>query len=69
MLPSYKRFVHQKKLWNMKNETKKPLQEKEFDTVKIFRAIKEKISLEMADMNFEQIKAYLKTNRAKLYAK
>ncbi len=53
----------------MKNETKKPLQEKEFDTVKTFRAIKEKISLEMADMNFEQIKEYLKTNSAKLYTK
>ena len=53
----------------MKSETKKPLQEKEFDTVKTFRAIKEKISLEMADMNFEQIKEYLKTNSAKLYTK
>ncbi len=53
----------------MKNETKKPLQEKEFDTVKTFRTIKEKISLEMADMNFEQIKEYLKTNSAKLYTK
>ena len=53
----------------MKNETNKPLQEKEFDTVKTFRTIKEKISLEMADMNFEQIKEYLKTNSAKLYTK
>jgi hypothetical protein len=50
----------------MKTETKKPIQEKEFDTVKTFRAIKEKISLEMANMNFEQIKEYLKTNSAKL---
>lgn len=53
----------------MKNKTKKIVQEKEFDTVKTFRAIKDKISLEMANMNFEQIKAYLKTNSAKLYAK
>jgi hypothetical protein len=53
----------------MKTETKKPGQEKEFDTVKTFRAIKDKISLEMANMNFEQIKAYLKTNSAKLYTK
>ena len=53
----------------MKTETKKPTQEKEFDTVKTFRAIKEKISLEMANMNFEQIKEYLKKNSAKLYAK
>lgn len=53
----------------MKSETKKPVQEKEFDTVKTFRAIKDKISLKMANMNFEQIKEYLKTNSAKLYAK
>ena len=53
----------------MKTETKKPVEEKEFDTVQTFRAIKEKISLEMADMNFEQIKEYLKTNSAKLYSK
>ena len=36
--------------------------EKEFDAVKTFRAIKEKISLEMADMDFEQIKQYLKNS-------
>jgi hypothetical protein len=53
----------------MKTETKKPIKVKEFDTVKTFRAIKEKISLEMANMNFEQIKAYLKKNSAKLYTK
>jgi hypothetical protein len=53
----------------MKTETKKTDQEKEFDTVKAFRAIKDKISLEMANMNFEQIKEYLKSNSAKLYTK
>lgn len=53
----------------MRTETKKPAQEKEFDTIKTFRAIKEKISLEMSNMNFEQIKEYLKTNSEKLYAK
>jgi hypothetical protein len=53
----------------MKTETKKPAQEKEFDTVKTFRAIKDKISLELANMNFEQIKEYLKINSAKLYKK
>ncbi len=53
----------------MKTKTKKPQQEKEFDTVKTFRAIKDKISLEMANMNFEQIKEYLKKNSQKLYAK
>ena len=53
----------------MKTETKKKIKEKEFDTVKTFRAIKEKISLEMANMNFEEIKQYLKKNSAKLYTK
>ena len=53
----------------MKTKTKKNVQEKEFDTVKTFRTIKDKISLEMANMNFEQIKEYLKTISAKLYAK
>ncbi len=51
----------------MKTEIKKPVQEKEFDTVKTFRDIKDKISLEMANMTFEQIKEYLKKNSAKLY--
>jgi len=53
----------------MKTEIKKPEIEKEFDTVKTFRAIKDKISLEMATMDFEQIKEYLKTNSTKLYEK
>ena len=53
------------KLLNMK--TKNKINEKEFDTVKTFRDIKEKISLEMANMNFEQIKEYLKTNSRKLH--
>jgi hypothetical protein len=53
----------------MKNNINKKAQEKEFDTVKTFRAIKDKISLEMSTMNFEQIKEYLKTNSAKFHAK
>jgi hypothetical protein len=32
---------------------------KEFDTVKTFREIKEKISKEIQEMTFEQFKAYL----------
>jgi hypothetical protein len=44
-------------------------QEKDFDTVKTFRAIKEKISLEIANMSFEQIKEYLKNNSAKFNRK
>lgn len=43
--------------------------QKDFDAVKTFRAIKDKISLEMANMNFEQIKEYLKKNSEKFYAK
>ena len=53
----------------MKTEIKKTAIEKEFDTVKTFRAIKEKISSEMEGMNFEEIKNYLKIQRAKLYSK
>ena len=53
----------------MKTETKKPVKVKEFDTVKTFRAIKDKISSEMLNMNFEQIKAYLKKHSEQLYAK
>lgn len=54
----------------MKTEIKKPeVVAKEFDTVKTFRAIKEKISSEMEGMNFEEIKNYLKMQSAKLYTK
>ncbi len=52
----------------MKTESKKAIKEKEFDTVKTFRAIKDKISLKMSTMNFEQIKAYLKKNSEKFNA-
>jgi len=51
---------------------KKPnrlIKEKEFDTVKTFRAIKEKISMEMANMDFEQIKQYLKTKSQQFHEK
>ena len=47
-------------------KTKNKATEKDFDTVKTFRAIKEKISLEMVDMNFEQIKKYIKAKSQKL---
>ncbi len=46
-------------------KTKEKIQEKEFDTVKTFREIKEKISKELSGMNFEQIKEYLKSNSLK----
>ena len=50
----------------MKTETKKAIKEKEFDTVKTFRAIKEKISNDIADMSFEQIKGYLQNKKIRL---
>ena len=50
----------------MKTENKKALKEKEFDTVKTFRAIKEKISADIADMNLEQIKAYLQAKKVRM---
>ena len=43
--------------------------EKSFDTVKVFRAIKEKIAKETEQMNFDQFKAYLKKNQIKQAAK
>jgi hypothetical protein len=45
----------------MKTKSKK--EEKTFDAVKNMREIRDKISLEIADMNFEQLKAYFKQNR------
>lgn len=50
----------------MKTETKKQIKEKEFDTVKTFRAIKEKISMDIANMNIEQIKSYLKGKKVRI---
>ncbi len=46
--------------------TKNNNAEKEFDTVKTFRQIKEKMSLEMSKMSFEEIKEYLKKRSRKL---
>ncbi|GHT56769.1 hypothetical protein AGMMS49982_23780 [Bacteroidia bacterium] len=40
--------------------------EKEFDTVKTFRDIKEKISLELFGKSAQQIKDYLQANSLKL---
>ena len=45
----------------MKAKTKKTV--KTFDAVKSMREIKDKISLEIADMNFDQLKAYFKQKR------
>lgn len=50
----------------MKTDIKKLIKEKEFDTVETFRAIKEKIASEIADLNLEQIQAYLKSKKLRL---
>ena len=39
--------------------------EKKFDTVKVFREIKEKIAKETENMNFLQFKEYLKQHQIK----
>ena len=44
-------------------KTEKKNEEKKFDTVKTFRAIKEKIAHDIADMDLQQIKAYLKKRK------
>ncbi len=44
----------------MKTTTKK---EKNFDTVKVFREIKEKIAKETEKMTFAEFKAYLNKNK------
>ena len=49
--------------------TKITKKEKKFDTVKIFRDIKEKIAQETENMNFEQFKEYLKQNQLTAKAK
>ncbi|MBN9352389.1 MAG: hypothetical protein J0H55_17055 [Chitinophagaceae bacterium] len=47
-------------------KTKPELKEKDFDTVKIFRAIKEKISKDISNMDVKQIKAYLKDKKVRV---
>jgi len=48
----------------MKTKTEK--KEKDFDTVKTFRVIKEKISKDIANMDAKQIKTYLKDKKVRL---
>jgi hypothetical protein len=43
--------------------------EKSFDTVKVFREIKEKIAIETEKMTFEQFKEYLNNNKLKMELK
>ena len=46
----------------MKTKTR---ESKNFDTVKVFREIKEKIALDTEKMNFEQFQEYLSKNQLK----
>jgi hypothetical protein len=47
-------------------KTKEQITEKEFDTVKTFREIKEKVSKDLIGKTTEQILEYLKINSLKL---
>jgi len=49
-------------------KTKEKTAEKKFDTVKTFREIKEKISIDLVEKSAEQIMEYLKKNSLKLQA-
>ena len=49
----------------IKMKTKEAVKEKEFDTVKFFRAVKEKISKETQGMSFEEFKEYLNKRKLK----
>jgi hypothetical protein len=44
-------------------KTKEKKTAKTFDSVKSMREIRDKISLEIADMDFEQLKEYFKKHR------
>ncbi len=45
--------------------SKKECKEKEFDTVKFFRAVKEKIAEETKGMSFTEFKAYMEKRKLK----
>ena len=47
-------------------EVKEKIRKKDFDTVKTFREIKEKISLDLFGKSAQQIKEYLLFNSAKM---
>ena len=56
-------FVHLKKLLKMNNIHK---EEKEFDTVKFFRQVKEKIAKETKGMTFVELKEYINSRKLRL---
>ena len=47
-------------------KTKKQISEKEFDTVKTLRTIKEKISKDISGMTLAQIQEYLREQKLKI---
>lgn len=47
-------------------KAKREIKDKDFDTVKTFRAIKEKISIDIVNMDAKQIRAYLKDKKVRL---
>ena len=56
-------FVHQKKLYTMKT---KEITKKDFDAVKFMRETRDKISMDIQNMNFEELKRYYAERRLKL---
>lgn len=50
----------------MKNKEQTKTQEKEFDTVKFFRAVKEKVAKETKGMTFSEFKEYISKRKLKL---
>lgn len=56
-------FAHPKKLFIMKTKEKT---KKDFDAVKFMRETRDKISLEIQNMNFEELKKYYEQRRLKL---
>ncbi len=53
-------FVHQKKLFQMKNNNDII---KDFKAVKFMREVRDKISADIKDMTFEEIKKYFEERR------
>jgi hypothetical protein len=56
-------FVHPKKSLEM---SKKEYKEKDFDTVKFLRGVKEKIAKDTKDMNFIELKEYINNRKLRL---
>jgi hypothetical protein len=62
-------FVHQKILLIMETKNKNEVIIKDFKAVKFMREVRDKISIDIQDMNFDQIKLYFEKRKAKLIEK